>query len=311
VSQSEMELLLQKYAEHSAAAGGDGAKSAAAVAPAQAGPVVPVVAAAPERRALRPRDTLVKPSRYAMVEDGDVGAEGAMSAEVLEEAMAAQVAAEAAGALDADPTSYEEAMASPDREHWAKAIETELTAHATNGTWRLTTLPATARAMGFKWVFTRKRDAVGQVVRWKARLVAQGFSQRLGVDVFEVFAPVMHFKTLRCILVVVAVRDLELKQLDVPTAFLNAECKEDVYMKVPTGVVAGQGQVCKLVKTLYGIKQAPREWNIEFNGSIVALGYTRCVSDTCVYVKQSRTGQSIIIPVFVDDAFPACATVDC
>jgi len=306
VSQSEMELLLQKYAEHSAAAGGDGAKSAAAAAPPQAG----AVAAAPERRVLRPREALVKPSRYAMVEDGDVGAEGAMAAEVLEEAMAAQVAAEAAGALDADPTSYEEAMASPDREHWAKAIEAELTAHATNGTWRLTTLPSGGRAMGFKWVFTRKRDAMGQVVRWKARLVAQGFSQRLGVDVFEVFAPVMHFKSLRCILVVVAVRDLELKQLDVPTAFLNAECKEDVYMKVPTGVVAGQGQVCKLVKTLYGIKQAPREWNIEFNGSIVALGYTRCVSDTCVYVKQSRTGQSIIIPVFVDDAFPACATVD-
>ena len=135
------------------------------------------------------------------------------------------------------------------------------------------------------------------------------------VDYSETFAPVLHYKSLRVILALVATLDYELLQMDVPTAFLNAECKEDVYMKPPPGGLddgdgAGPDLVCKLIKALYGIKQAPREWNGNINNAIIALGYKRCVADPCVYVKISKTGRVMIIPIFVDDAFPACHTED-
>ena len=149
--------------------------------------------------------------------------------------------------------------------------------------------------------------------------MAQGFAQREGVDYRETYAPVLHYKTLRVILAVVAHQGYVLLQMDVPTAFLNASVKETVLMKPPPGLQelgldgadgAQPGMICKLVKTLYGIKQAPREWNSHFNESIVALGYQRCSGDTCVYVRTSKTGRPIYIPVFVDDVFPACHPAD-
>jgi hypothetical protein len=249
-----------------------------------------------------------------MVRWEDIGAQG-LSAIAVEYCFAA-AAAEGIGMGESDPKTLSEALDSPDREQWIDAVKDELKAMRHLHVWDRVH-PSTARgqrAIGCKWVFRRKFDKDGVVTRWKARLCAQGFAQREGVDFKETYAPVLHYKTLRVLLAIVAALGYELLQMDVPTAFLNATCHELVLMRPPPGMAelglnedgVGQDWLCKLNKTLYGIKQAPREWNIHFNNSIVALGYKRCSSDTCVYVRTSKTGRSMILPVFVDDVFPAC-----
>jgi hypothetical protein len=159
--------------------------------------------------------------------------------------------------------------------------------------------------IGSKWVYKKKLKSDGTVERYKARVVAQGFSQREGIDYNETFAPVVRYKTLRILMVIAANLNLELHQLDVETAFLNASIKELVYMKQPKGYEKGN-LVCKLNKTIYGIKQAPHEWNNELNNFIVdELGFIRCKSDTCIYVKRSKSNKIFIITIFVDDIIAA------
>ena len=233
----------------------------------------------------RPVRTRKQTNFYGMVAEGDIGAEG-MAADRELEPEAAAMSAEAL--LPPEPRSYEESQASPEREQWQAAVESELQSLAQHNTFRLTRLPDGRRCIGSRWVLRRKYGADGQVTRYKARLVAKGYAQVKGVDYFEseIRAPALHPKALRAILSIVASLDYELKQMDVPTAFLNAVCKEDIYMKVPSGYPLppgiNAGAVLKLEKTLDGIKQATREWNIEYNNAIVALGYTRLSSDTCV-----------------------------
>jgi len=105
---------------------------------------------------------------------------------------------------------------------------------------------------------------------------------------------------------------MEVYSCDVPTAFLNASIKEEVYIQPPGYVAKGpvDQKVWKLKKALYGIKQAPYAWNEEINGSIMALGYNRCTTDRCIYVKNSSTGSPMFIPLYVDDMFPMCMTAD-
>jgi hypothetical protein len=202
-----------------------------------------------------------------------------------------------------EPRSHSEAVKSS---LWKEAIDKELASHASNGTWTFVKLPAGRKAIGSKWVFKIKLKADGTVERAKARLTAKGFAQREGVDYHETFAPVLHYKTLRVVLALVAAEDYELQQLDVETAFLNATVTEDLYMQVPEGVTdAPPGTVCKLVKALYGIKQAPHAWNGDIDNTLLELGYTRSEYDECLYIKMSRTGRRMLIPLFVDDAFPA------
>ena len=219
-----------------------------------------------------------------------------------------------------DPVTYLAAQRRPDCAGWMAAIAKELAAMDKHKTWTLVRRPSSdgrSRVIGCKWVFKTKYLKDGTVGRLKARIVAKGFHQKHGRDYFETFAPVLHYKTLRVIVSIVATLDYEFKQMDVPTAFLNAELLETIYMELPEGMdlpasCTGQRRdwVCKLVKSLYGIKQAPREWNLDLNSTILSIGYTRCVSDTCLYTKISRTGRAILVPIFVDDMFPACHTDD-
>ena len=145
-------------------------------------------------------------------------------------------------------------------------------------------------------------------------MVAKGYGQKEGIDYHETFAPVVKYKSLRVILALANEMDYEIKQLDVVTAFLNAYIKEDVYMQQPQGFEQGgdnNNLVCKLNKTLYGIKQAPHEWNNEINDFLVhTLCFKRCITDTCLYVKQSKRGRVMIIALFVDDIIPTFHTQD-
>ena len=279
------------------------AGGAAAVAAAGAG------GGAPQRaRSIRPASPGSR-----MVHDDDIGAEGmAGGSGDMAEAMAAEAVAQLrAGAADlrgGNGGGQPRARALEGRHRRRRSARWRSTARVD-----LTQLPAGSHAIGCKWVFRASCDADGNVVRCKARLVAQGFAQREGVDFWETFAPVLHYKTLRVIAGGGGQARLRV-QADgradgVPQRHVQGgRLHEGAQGFGRAGLDAGM--VLKLKKTLYGIKQAPREWNIEFNDAIVALGYTRCSSDTCVYVKHSRSGKAIIIPVFVDDVFPACATED-
>jgi hypothetical protein len=111
----------------------------------------------------------------------------------------------------------------------------------------------------------------------------------------------MRYKSLRILLMISVVKDYELVQMDVITAFLNADVEEDIYMKQPKGYENGSHLYCKLNKSLYGLVQAPHNWNGVLNNFILSVGFTRLKSDTCIYAKRSRTGELIMIGVFVDD----------
>ena len=202
-----------------------------------------------------------------------------------------------------DPENYEQATKGRDKAIWLDAIEEELRAHKNNNTWSVIRRDASMNVVDTKWVFVRKRDENGVVKRFKARVVAKGYSQQYGVDYRETFAPVIKMKSLRLIIALSSTtkRRRKLAQLDVKTAFLNASVKEDIYVSVPKGMNVGAGVVLKLNKALYGIKQAPHEWNNEINSFIHSLGFKQCIKDTCVYVKMSRTNNIIILGLFVDD----------
>ncbi|GKD48884.1 retrovirus-related pol polyprotein from transposon TNT 1-94 [Tanacetum coccineum] len=132
-----------------------------------------------------------------------------------------------------------------------------------NDTWELTTLRKGQKAIGVKWVYKAKKNAKGEVEKYKARLVAKGYKQKYGIDYEEVFAPVARLETIRMIIIIAAQYRWKIHQMDVKSTFLNGLLEEEVYMEQPEGYVAkGQeGKVLRLKKALYGLKQAPRAWN--------------------------------------------------
>ncbi|KAJ9555756.1 hypothetical protein OSB04_010370 [Centaurea solstitialis] len=160
---------------------------------------------------------------------------------------------------------------------------------ADNQVWDLTQLPDGHKAVASKWIFKTKRDCNGNVERYKARLVAKGFTQKDGIDYKDTFSPVSKKDSLRIIMALVAHYDLELHQMDVKTAFLNGELQEEVYMSQPEGyTLKGQeDKVCKLKKSIYGLKQASRQWYLKFNETINAFGFEENVVDPCIYLKIS------------------------
>jgi len=130
-----------------------------------------------------------------------------------------------------------------------------------NKVWNLVEMPNGAKAIGCKWVFKTKRDSLGNIERYMARLVAKEFTQKEGIDYTKTFSPVSKKDYLRIILALVAHFDLELQQMDVKIAFLNGDLEEEVYMKQPKGFSSSSGEhlVCKLNKSIYGLKQASRQ----------------------------------------------------
>ena len=201
-----------------------------------------------------------------------------------------------------DPLNMCEAMQSEGASKWELAMQEEYNSLMANGTWELAPLPKDCKSVGCKWVFLTKKDASGHVVRYKARLVAKGYSQVAGVDFLETFAPVAKFTTIRCILALGAALDLEIHQMDVKTAFLNGELEEDIYMDQPHGFgqEGSDHLVCKLKKSLYGLKQSPRAWYQRIDSFFTKEGFTRSQADHSLYIKQ--TGEYLLIVlIYVDD----------
>ena len=205
-----------------------------------------------------------------------------------------------------EPTTYDEAINCDEASKWKKAIDEELQSHNKNKTWSIANIKDTAsiNIIDTKWIFKVKTNADGKIVRYKARLVARGFTQEYGIDYTETFAPVLKTKSLRLILALSATEEREIVQFDVKTAFLNAQVHEDIYIAIPQGMKVDNkdgNTVLKLNKALYGIKQAPREWNININNYLLTVGFLPCKKDPCIYVKISKHNNSMILGLFVDD----------
>ncbi|GMI79954.1 hypothetical protein HRI_001664700 [Hibiscus trionum] len=198
------------------------------------------------------------------------------------------------------PKSYEEAVQNP---KWKKAIEEEIEALQKNGTWTITDLPQGKRTVGCKWVFTIKYNSDGTIQRHKARLVAKGFTQTYGIDFKETFAPVAKLNSVRILLSLAVNCDWKLHQLDIKNAFLNGNLEEEVYMEIPSGV-KGTGQpqkVCKLAKSLYGLKQSPRAWFERFTKVILKNGFKQSSADHTLFSKVTSSNKRVILIVYVDD----------
>ena len=150
-----------------------------------------------------------------------------------------------------------------------------------NGVCDLVELPDGCRPISCKWVFKTKRDARGQVERYKARLVAKGFSQREGINYIETYSPVSTKDSFRIIIALVAHFNLELHQMDVKTTFLNGSLSQDVYMVQSDGFVepGKENMVCKLKRSIYGLKQASRQWYLKFHDIVTSYGFQENVVD--------------------------------
>jgi hypothetical protein len=160
-----------------------------------------------------------------------------------------------------DPSTFQEAIESSEKDKWMEAMVEENESLNKNKTWELTELPKGKKPIGCKWVF-KKKEAVSEKEgeRFKARLVAKGYSQRHGIDYDEVFSPIVRHTSIRVVLALVADQDLELEQLDVKTAFLHGNLEEEIFMEQPEGFKqpGTENLVCRLKKSLYGLKQSPR-----------------------------------------------------
>ena len=211
-----------------------------------------------------------------------------------------RVAAVATDQLN-EPSNLKEAMSSSERSKWQEAMKKEINSLQANEVWDLVKLPPGRKVVGSKWVFKRKLGPDGLVERHKARLVAQGFSQKFGWDYEETFSPVVRGESVRRVIALAVHQELKLHQMDVTTAFLNGELQEEVYMQQPEGfVTAGQEQlVCKLKRSIYGLKQSPRCWNYVLDKQLKEMGFKQTVSDPCLYVASE--GDVFFIAVYVDD----------
>ena len=146
-------------------------------------------------------------------------------------------------------------------------------------------MPPGKSAIGYKWVYKIKTRADGSVECYKARLVAQEFTQEYGIDYEETFAPVACLTAFRSLLAVVAIRQWSLFQRDVTNAFLNGDLEEEVYLKPPQGFEHPPQKVCRLRKALYGLKQSPRTWFSKFSSVMAQQGFTPSAYDSALFIR--------------------------
>ncbi|CDF39891.1 unnamed protein product [Chondrus crispus] len=211
--------------------------------------------------------------------------------------------------------TFKQATNGPRAAFWQTGIDKELASQTKNRTWKLVPPSEVSNILTSRWVFNVKQlpDANGNIVESaKARLVARGFQQVQGLDYTETYAPVIKFTTIRLLLALVAHYDLELHQMDVVTAFLNGDLDEDIYMEQPEGCIdkSKSDHVCKLLKALYDLKQAHRQWHAKVNDFLIGeLGFETSRSDPCLFIK--RIGNTImLIALYVDDLLLAGSDID-
>ena len=198
-----------------------------------------------------------------------------------------------------EPRTFQEANL---HTKWRQAMDEELRALNDNHTWSLVQLPCGKKAVGSRWVYKLKFHSDGSIERYKARLVARGFTQTYGVDYKETFAPVAKMNTVRVLLSVAVNQGWFLFQMDVKNAFLHGELEEEVYMQLPPGhpQASQNGLVCKLHKAIYGLKQSPRAWYAKLSSVLEEVGFSRSNADSSLFVRIGSLGKLVVL-IYVDD----------
>ncbi|GJW90331.1 putative ribonuclease H-like domain-containing protein [Tanacetum coccineum] len=185
---------------------------------------------------------------------------------------------------------------------WVQAMQEELLQFKLQQVWVLVDLPHGMKVIGTKWVYRNKRDERGVVVRNKARLVAQGYTQEEGIDYDEVFAPVARIEAIRLFLAFASFMGFIVYQMDVKSAFLYGTIDEEVYVSQPPGFVDPDHptKVYKVVKALYGLHQAPRAWYATLSTFLEKHGYKRGTIDKTLFIKRDKK-DIMLVQVYVDD----------
>ncbi|WVZ75637.1 hypothetical protein U9M48_023674 [Paspalum notatum var. saurae] len=198
-----------------------------------------------------------------------------------------------------EPRDVSHALFDP---NWVNAMHEELKNFERNLVWDLVEPPPNCRPIGTKWVFKNKQGENGMVVRNKARLVAQGFCQKEGIDYEETFAPVARLEAIRILLAFAASKGFKLQQMDVKSAFLNGFIEEEVYVRQPPSFESAKfpDQVYKLRKALYGLKQAPRAWYARLKSFLLKSRFVMGSVDKTLFLL-SHGGDTIIVQIYVDD----------
>ncbi|GKE66884.1 retrotransposon protein, putative, ty1-copia subclass [Tanacetum coccineum] len=182
------------------------------------------------------------------------------------------------------------------------AIDEEMNSMKVNEVWIEVDPPPNAKIVRSKWLFKKKTDMDGKVHTYKDRLVAVGFTRTYMIDYEETFSPVADIRAIRILIAIAAYYDYEIWQMDVKTAFLNGRLDEDIYMVQIEGYVNPKypNCVCKLQRSIYGLKQASRQWNKRFDKEIKKFGFTQNHDEPCVYRKAGGSNVVFLI-LYVDD----------
>ena len=197
------------------------------------------------------------------------------------------------------PRSYEEAMLI---QEWRDAVNDEADAMIRNDTWYESELPKGKRAVSCKWIFTIKYLPNGEIDRHKTRLVARGFTQTYREDYIDTFAPIAKLHTIRIVLSVATNLGWDLWQMDVKNAFLQEELEDEVYMLPPPGLegMVKLGNVLRLKKAIYGLKQSPRAWYNKLSTTLNGRGFRKSELDHTLFTLNTPSG-IIVFLVYVDD----------
>ncbi|GJW94157.1 retrotransposon protein, putative, ty1-copia subclass [Tanacetum coccineum] len=198
--------------------------------------------------------------------------------------------------------NYKAILLDLESKKWLDAMNVEMQSMKDNDVWELVELPPNARTIGSKWLFKKKTDMDGAIHTFKAHLVAKGFTQTYEVDCEEIFSPVVDIRVIRILISIVVCYDYKIWQMDVKTAFLNGHLYEEVYMMQPEGFVNPKypNCVCKLNRSIYGLKKASKQWNKRFDDEIKKLCFTQNSDEPCVYLKASKSYVTFLI-MYVDD----------
>jgi hypothetical protein len=181
-------------------------------------------------------------------------------------------------------------------------MKMEMDAVEKNRTWELADLPRGHRAITLKWVFKLKRDEVGAIIKHKARLLARGFLQREGIDFDDAFAPMAWMESVRLLLALVAQDGWRVHHMDVKSAFLNSDLKEEVYVHQSPGFVIPdkEGKVLRLRKALYALRQTPRAWNAKLDSTLRRMGFEQSPYEAAIH-RRGNGGNVLLVGVYVDD----------
>src|SRR5258708_4337902 len=207
----------------------------------------------------------------------------------------------------ADPMNLKDALSHPDANEWRASIEEECTALTKKEVFkslRISDLPKGTKLLQGKLVFKQKLDAQGKPERKKMRCVAQGFRQIPGINYHDTYSLVTKISSICLICAIAAAYNLELEQLNVKTAYLNAHLDETIYMAPPDGICSSPDEVWLLLCALYGLKQSGKIWNDLIDKTFCDLDFKPCMGDPCVYVY-NKDGTIMFIPLYVDNSLCA------